>query len=81
MAAPSASPVADAYNIKDEDTREMKEDDGDDKMLGTNKVRRVGATPVTPSTPILVAREVNQGLQPVAQCNDVAQDCTATQQQ
>ncbi len=33
----------------------------DDKMLGTNKVKRVGATPSARTTHILVAREVDQG--------------------
>ena len=65
MAAPSASPSADADNDKDEDARETKEDDGDNEMSGTNKAGRIDATPATPTTPILVAREVDQGLQPV----------------
>ena len=79
IAAPSASNATDANNVKDKDAGETKEDDGDNKMSGTNKVVRVGATPAAPTTPIFIAREVDQGLQPVAQCNDVAQDCTATQ--
>ena len=78
MAAPSASPAADANNVIDEDARETKEDDGDDKMSGTNEVGCVGATPVAPPTPIFVIREVDQGLQPVAHHNNVAQDCAAT---
>ena len=81
MAAPTTSPAADADNVKDEVTRETKEDDGDEKNLGTNKVRHVGATPAAPTTPILVTREVDQGLQPVARCNDVYQDRAATQRQ
>ena len=78
MATPSASSAADADNIKDEDAREMKEDDGDNKMSWTNKVGGVGATPTSPTTPILVTREVDQGLQPVTRLNNVAQDHTAT---
>ena len=54
MATPSDSPTADADNIKDEDAGETKEDDNDGKMLGTNDVRRLGATPAAPTTPILV---------------------------
>ena len=81
MAAPSASPAADADNVKDEDARETKEDGGDNEMSGTNKAGCIDATPATPTTPILVAREVDQGLQPVTQRNNVAQDCHATQQQ
>ena len=55
MAAPSASPATDTNSVKDEDTGETKEDDGDDKMSGTNKVGRIGATPAAPTTSILVA--------------------------
>ena len=77
MAASSAFPAADVNNIKDEDAREMKEDDANNKMLGTNKIGHIGATPAAPTTPILVAREVDQGLQPIAQRDDVAQDCAA----
>ena len=62
FATPSASPATDADNNKDEDAREAKEDDGDDKMLGTNEVGCVGATPAGPTTPILFAREIDQGL-------------------
>ena len=65
MVAPSASPTADADNIKDEDAGDTKENDNDDTMLGTNKVGGVGATPTAPTTPILVTGEVDQGLQPV----------------
>jgi hypothetical protein len=65
MVAPSTSPADDADNIKYEVAEETKENDGDDTMLGTNKVGRVGATPVTPTTPILVTGEEDQGLQPV----------------
>ncbi len=66
MPPPSTSPTADAVNVKDEDAVETKEDDGDNKILGTNNVRRVSATPAAPTTPILVAGEVDQGIQPVA---------------
>jgi hypothetical protein len=78
MAAPTTSPAADADNVKDEVTRETKEDDGDNKISGTNKVRHVGATPAAPTTPILVAGEVDLGLHSVTRRNDVAQNCAAT---
>ena len=78
MDAPSASPAADANNVKDEDAGETKEDDGDNEMLGTNEVGCICATPAAPTTPILVAGEVDLGLYSVTRRNDVAQNCAAT---
>ena len=49
--APSASPAADADNVEDGDARVTKEDDGNNKMLGTSKVRGVGTKPATPTIP------------------------------
>ena len=74
MAAPSASQAADANNIKDEDARETKEDDGDNVMLGTNEVRCIGATPAALTTPNLVTGEVDQGF---TACCPTQQCCSA----
>jgi hypothetical protein len=42
--------------------------------------QKFSQTPAAPTAPIIVAREVDQGLQPIARHNDVAQDRAATQQ-